>query len=470
MVYIVPQITAIGQSKTRSIPERPIMSKPPPLNNRAAVQKAVRKIVDSQPIIDMHTHLYPPSFGTPAPGKSRHADPAGLLLWGVDELLTYHYLIAELFRVVSPSLLTYDQFWAMSKTAQADLIWQKLFIERSPISEAARGVLTSLRQLGISTSDRKLDKIRKYFQKQDPSRHIDKVMELSNVASITMTNNVFDDNERARWLADPKVGSDPRFKPVLRFDALICDWPAACKKLRSWGYNAGEIPSPATIAEARRFLDEWLDRTRSIYAAVSLPPGFRFPVPAGADETARAGQEILIGAVLPACAARDIPLAMMIGSQRGVNPPLRDAADMGFAADVMSVANLCRDFPRSNFFVTMLSLQNQHELAVAARKFGNLMLFGCWWFLNNPSIIEQMTRLRTELLGVSYIPQHSDARVLDQLLYKWEHSRRIIAKVLTDKYDDLRQTGWKATPADIHRDVARYFGGNFTDFLARRSV
>ena len=25
------------------------------------------------------------------------------------------------------------------------------------------------------------------------------------------------------------------------------------------------------------------------------------------------------------------------------------------------------------------------HIAVAARKFGNLMVFGCWWFLNNPS-------------------------------------------------------------------------------------
>ena len=26
-----------------------------------------------------------------------------------------------------------------------------------------------------------------------------------------------------------------------------------------------------------------------------------------------------------------------------------------------------------------------------ARKFANLMPFGCWWFLNNPSIIAEIT-------------------------------------------------------------------------------
>ena len=44
--------------------------------------------------------------------------------------------------------------------------------------------------------------------------------------------------------------------------------------------------------------------------------------------------------------------------------------------------------------------------------------------MNNPSVIEEITRERIELLGLSVIPQHSDARILDQLVYKWKHSRR----------------------------------------------
>ena len=41
-----------------------------------------------------------------------------------------------------------------------------------------------------------------------------------------------------------------------------------------------------------------------------------------------------------------------------------------------------------------------------------------------PSLIDEITRMRFELLGTSIIPQHSDGRVLDQLLYKWDHSRQ----------------------------------------------
>jgi hypothetical protein len=157
----------------------------------------------------------------------------------------------------------------------------------------------------------------------------------------------------------------------------------------------------------------------------------------------------------------------MIGSRMRVNPALGDAGDMSGKADILAVVNLCRQFPQNKFFVTMLARENQHELCVAARKFGNLMIFGCWWFLNNPSLIQEIERMRIELLGTSFIPQHSDARVLDQLIYKWNHSRRILTQVLADKYGDLAQTGRRVTKEDIERDVRLMLRDNFAEFLAR---
>jgi hypothetical protein len=65
------------------------------------------------------------------------------------------------------------------------------------------------------------------------------------------------------------------------------------------------------------------------------------------------------------------------------------------------------------------------------------------------------------------IPQHSDARVLDQLVYKWDHSRNVIGKVLTDKYQDLIEAGWRLTRAEIERDVRLMLRDNFQEFLAR---
>jgi hypothetical protein len=94
------------------------------------------------------------------------------------------------------------------------------------------------------------------------------------------------------------------------------------------------------------------------------------------------------------------------------------------------------------------------------------MVFGCWWFLNNPSLIDEITRMRMELLGTSFIPQHSDARVLEQLIYKWEHSRTLIANVMADKYAEMAGAGRQVTEAEVKRDAKGFFESNFGQFLA----
>ena len=141
-----------------------------------ALRTAVCDAVNSQSVTDIHTHLFSPPFGE-------------LLLWGIDELLTYHYLIAEVFR---KSDVSYQQFWAMTKTEQADLIWQTLFIENSPISEACRGVVTTLNELGLDVGSRNLQDYRNYFADTTVEAFIDTVFERSKVSKVVMTNDPFD--------------------------------------------------------------------------------------------------------------------------------------------------------------------------------------------------------------------------------------------------------------------------------------
>jgi hypothetical protein len=87
--------------------------------------------------------------------------------------------------------------------------------------------------------------------------------------------------------------------------------------------------------------------------------------------------------------------------------------------------------------------------------------------LNVPSLIEEITRMRLELIGLSCTPQHSDCRVLDQLTYKWAHSRPILAKVLADKYETLAAAGWEPSREEMERDVRDLLGGSFEKFLGR---
>jgi hypothetical protein len=195
---------------------------------------------------------------------------------------------------------------------------------------------------------------------------------------------------------------------------------------------------------------------KPLYMAVSLPFTFSYP-----DESSTTA--VLREVVLPTARAHSLPFATMIGVSRQINPRLGDAGDGVGRADVSSLQRLCAENPDVRFLATFLSRENQHELCVLARKFANLTPFGCWWFMNNPSIVKEITMERIELLGQTFIPQHSDARVLEQLIYKWRHSRRVICDALSDSYTSLSRDGWSLTPEHIRRDVNRMFFGVFEE-------
>ncbi len=193
---------------------------------------------------------------------------------------------------------------------------------------------------------------------------------------------------------------------------------------------------------------------------VSLPPSFAWPAD---TDTARLIEKV----VLPHCREHGQAFALMMGVKRAVNPLLRMAGDGVGRADLQALQNLCAAHPENRFLVTCLARENQHELVVLARKFRNLHPFGCWWFTNTPQLISEITTMRLELLGTAFTPQHSDARVLDQLLYKWSHSRALIADCLASKYSAASAAGWDVTDAEIQRDVTELLGGGFARFLGR---
>jgi hypothetical protein len=401
----------------------------------------IEKTVASVPVSDIHTHLYDPAFGE-------------LLLWGIDDLLVYHYLVAEAFRYFE---IPFQEFWMLPKTRQADLIWEALFLDHSPISEACRGVLTTLDALGLDARKRDLPALRKWFADWQVKDYVGRCLELAGVKSICMTNSPFDDLERPVW--DGGFERDERFTAALRIDPLLLNWPETSQRLNSWGYTVSEAFSPATISSVRRFLADWSRRIQAKYLMVSLPPDFVFPGQSAAAQ-------LIEQAVLPHCLEFGLPFALMPGVKRAVNPSLGLAGDGVGLANLQTLQNLCAAHPDNKFLATVLARENQHELCVLARKFRNLHIFGCWWFTNVPSLIEEMTRLRLELIGLSFTPQHSDARVLDQLIYKWRHSREIIGRVLVDKYEALAATGWIASQEEIARDVESLFGGEYERFCS----
>jgi hypothetical protein len=410
----------------------------------AAIQRTVENVLESTPCIDIHTHLYPPEFGS-------------IGLWGIDELLTYHYLEAEFFRYSDTAP---EEYWTFSKRKQADAIWRTLFVENTPISEATRGVVAVLKAFGLPADSSDLQEARRFFESQNIEKHVRKVLELAGVSSVVMTNDPLDPAEMDVWLKG--VDLHPQFQAVLRLDRIVRDWSDPWPLMQSLGYKVDESASAMCIKEVRRFLADWCKRMRPVYMAISLPDTFQFP-----DDSPRG--RIFREAILPSCREHDLPLSLMIGVRRQVNPRIRLAGDAVGRADLRSIENICRDFPDICFLVSVLSRENQHELCVYSRKFNNLMPFGCWWFMNNPSIVEEITRERIEMLGASFIPQHSDARVLEQVIYKWRNTRRTLAQVLTNTYRLLLEDGRSITQQDIERDVNRFFRSNFERWIEREN-
>jgi hypothetical protein len=404
------------------------------------LSQAVEDVLATTPVIDIHTHLFAPSLGK-------------LGLWGIDELLTYHYLEAEFFR---SSRTTPQQYFALSKTQQADAIWRALFVENTPISESTRGVVAVLKAFGLPTDSLDLVEARDFFQSQSLESHIRQVFAMAGISLVVMTNDPLDPDEAPAWLNG--VREHPQFRAALRLDKILKQWSAHWEKLAAQGYKVEAQFSGKSAAEVQRLLFDWYERMRPMYMAVSLPDSFLYP-----EETV--GNTLLTEAVLPACRELDLPLSLMIGVRLQVNPDLRLAGDAVGRADLRSLENLCRSFPKNRFLVSVLSRENQHELCVYARKFSNLMPFGCWWFMNNPSIVEEITRERIEMLGTSFIPQHSDARVLEQVIYKWANTRRTLAPILSNAYRLLAEDGRGVTRDDIQRDVTRLFRSNAESWM-----
>jgi hypothetical protein len=70
------------------------------------LRREVERLVMTTPVVDVHTHIFPPEFGA-------------MCLSGIDDLLNYHYLIAEVFRSAN---ISYACFWKLNKAERADLV------------------------------------------------------------------------------------------------------------------------------------------------------------------------------------------------------------------------------------------------------------------------------------------------------------------------------------------------------------
>jgi len=137
------------------------------------LSNTLEAVINNTKIFDIHTHLFPSVF------KSHS-------LSGFINLLNYHYLIAEL---LTNANISAEKFYSLDEINKAKLIWEELFQNRTPISEACKGVLTVLQKLDINYNKKTFEEVNNQYENK--SLTDEKILQLSNVSSLVMTNKCF---------------------------------------------------------------------------------------------------------------------------------------------------------------------------------------------------------------------------------------------------------------------------------------
>jgi len=266
------------------------------------VEEAVKQEVEAAEAVDMHTHLFPTGHGA--------------MRYGIDALLTYHYLVSEYLQTSRHSP---EEFNSLPESTQAECVWEGLFVKATPFSEGCRGVLTTLCALGLheEVAARDLTAIRKWYAGQDPDMFNEKMMRLARLRYVVTSHDPFDCQETESCTSPAPQA--PRYQRALALDKLLeGDWAAVCRTLK----NAGEA---FTLSGVANFLKRCTAAFKPLFITAATPHDFLYeernvtdsfvngPVTIdaaldGDAATLPSAQDVLDYVVLPLCDAAGLPL------------------------------------------------------------------------------------------------------------------------------------------------------------------
>jgi hypothetical protein len=58
----------------------------------------------------------------------------------------------------------------------------------------------------------------------------------------------------------------------------------------------------------------------------------------------------------------------------------------------------------------------------------------------------------------------------NRLIYKWAHSRSVIASVLATVIKNLLSSGWNPRRGELRDEVKKLFGGSYEEFMAKSFI
>jgi glucuronate isomerase len=285
------------------------------------------------------------------------------------------------------------------------------------------------------------------------------VLERTKLDAVFLTNN-FD---------DPLEGFDTRrYLPCLRTDDLVFHLakPEVRERLEKATRTAVRDAKSLRAAIGRLFEHFTANGARA--CAISLPPTFA-PSACAGSEAEKAVDSLIQGSGDPTgarfvfwtlaeyCAEFKLPFDLMIGVNRAVyRGGVYQGQDLfDSRVSLIQYQELFNAFPQVTFPISVLASVTNQELVSYAWLFPNVVTNGHWWYSNTPAYIEHDAAARLEAVPqTKQIGYYSDAYKLEFVLPKYRMYKRILAKILAERF--VIDRGWSEHQAvDFGRRVLR---------------
>ena len=260
-----------------------------------------------------------------------------------------------------------------------------------------------LARLGVDTSmsyrEAKIQFENAYYSDED-------ILESANINHTYMTNDPLD--ERDIKLFEKGLYNKDIYKSSLRLDNMLHQTP--------W-----------IVRQHGDLLECFLQIAKPDYASISIDDGHANKIQSSASKE-----------LMPWLEEKNLPLWIMYGVKRNTNKALGMAGDgIDYGNCMTSIEKLCAAYPSNKIYLSVLEPAKNHQAVVLSRKFPNLIICGNWWFSNNASNIESNLQERFELLGERHMLYFSDARVIEQILYKTSFYKQCLANALRKRLETV---------------------------------
>src|SRR4051812_30934131 len=276
------------------------------------------------------------------------------------------------------------------------------------------------------------------------------VLDRTKLDAVFLTNN-FDDS-----LDGFDTG---RYIPCLRTDDLVFHLAKPEVRQRLEKATNTDVHNAQSLGNAIRKLFEHFVANGARACAISLPPSFQ-PSPFSAKEADKAIASLLTGSVDPTaanfvfwtlaqyCHEFSLPFDLMIGVNRAVyGAGVYQGQDLyDSRVSLIQYQDLFNAFPHVTFPISVLASVTNQELVSYAWIFPNVVTNGHWWYSNTPAYNEHDATARLEAVPqTKQIGYYSDAYKLEFCLPKFAMYKRILAKILAERF--VVERGWSEQQA-----------------------